>query len=171
MCFVQQAFSIALLDWPYLFRRQQQQGLGNLVLPLTCYLLAVMLIVLMQVVEAAARRALAAERAQQHGIQAARQAPPRPVLDDSSPSTSGSACFFCRFTSLAAALQQVFKQSLACLLLRHLLAWFHQTCMICLTGCTTSHAPCLMTWICAMRHMLAVRCAVSQGGCGNMSVQ
>lgn len=45
----------------------------------------------MQVVEAAARRALAAERAQQHGVQTARQAPPRPVLDDSSPSTSGSA--------------------------------------------------------------------------------
>ncbi len=50
---------------------------------------------LMQVVEAAARRALAAERAQQHGIQTARQAPLRPVLDDSSPSTSGPACFFC----------------------------------------------------------------------------
>ncbi len=76
----------------------------------------------MQVVEAAARRALAAERAQQHGIQTARQAPPRPVLDDSSPSTSGAACFFCQLTSLAAAEQQVFKQALACLSLRHVLA-------------------------------------------------
>lgn len=46
----------------------------------------------MQVVEAAARRALAAERAQQHAIQTARKAPAEPVLDDSSPSTSGAAC-------------------------------------------------------------------------------
>ncbi|DBA66741.1 TPA: hypothetical protein ACH3X2_001890 [Trebouxia sp. C0005] len=43
-----------------------------------------------QVVEAAARRALAAERAQQHAIQTARKAPAEPVLDDSSPSTSGT---------------------------------------------------------------------------------
>lgn len=76
----------------------------------------------MQVVEAAARRALAAERAQQHGIQSARQAPPKPVLDDSSPSTSGSAYLFCQLTSTAAVVQQNYKQALACLSLKNLLA-------------------------------------------------
>lgn len=40
-------------------------------------------------VEAAARRALAAERAQQQALQVARQAHPKPAPDDSSPSTSG----------------------------------------------------------------------------------
>ena len=43
----------------------------------------------LQVVEAAARRALAAERAQQQAIQTARQATTKPAADDSSPSTSG----------------------------------------------------------------------------------
>jgi len=43
----------------------------------------------LQVVEAAARRALAAERAQQQALQVSRQADPRPVPDDAVPSTSG----------------------------------------------------------------------------------
>lgn len=42
----------------------------------------------MQVVEAAARRALAAERAQQQAQQG-RQATPKPIHDDIAPSTSG----------------------------------------------------------------------------------
>ncbi len=98
----------------------------------------------MQVVEAAARRALAAERAQQRSVQTGRQAPPRPVLNDSSPSTSGSTCLLCQLTSIAAVVQQVFMRSVGCLLLRHVLACFHQICMICQTGCTISH-PCLVT--------------------------
>lgn len=43
-----------------------------------------------QVVEAAAKRALAAERAQQQALQISRQPVPQPVQDDAGPSTSGN---------------------------------------------------------------------------------
>ena len=53
----------------------------------------------MQVVEAAARRALAAERAQQQLIQTARQQTPKSLPDDSSPSTSGKAALHAVITA------------------------------------------------------------------------
>ena len=43
----------------------------------------------LQVVEAAARRALAAERAQQQALQMSRQPPSKPAQDEAVPSTSG----------------------------------------------------------------------------------
>ena len=43
----------------------------------------------LQVVEAAARRALAAERAQQQALQMARQPTSKPAQDEAVPSTSG----------------------------------------------------------------------------------
>lgn len=61
----------------------------------------------LQVVEAAARRALAAERAQQQALQAARQAHLQPAPDDSSPSTSGQCIelHMCKLVAIANSME------------------------------------------------------------------